>query len=224
MDRNTLGRQALNEFQQYVSPYNNHKFTEEYTVQHLHRNTIDPAANAQRAIVEFKLPPDQEPTEEQIDKVERVAMAEALKPFHNPKLRKAILDVKAEIDQQTQVIDEVNKDTLLFAGQSQAAKDKAKTVLSNFRQFIEDNKDEIEALQILYSRPYQVGAAVSAGQRTGRGTENGRRWLHRWNGCGGPTSWSSRKRSKARAASNWSMSWPWCGMPWTRTRRWCPWA
>ncbi len=44
VDRNNLGRQTLNEFQQYVSPYNNRKFTEEYTVQHLRRNTIDPAA------------------------------------------------------------------------------------------------------------------------------------------------------------------------------------
>ena len=44
VDRNNLGRQTNNEFQQYVSPYNNRKFTEEYTVQHLRRNTIDPAA------------------------------------------------------------------------------------------------------------------------------------------------------------------------------------
>jgi type I restriction enzyme R subunit len=44
VDRNTLGKQALNEFQQYVSPYNNYKFTEEYTVQRLQRNTIDPAS------------------------------------------------------------------------------------------------------------------------------------------------------------------------------------
>ena len=28
----------------------------------------------------------------------------------------------------------------------------------------------------------------------------------------------------ARAASNWWMSWPWCGMPWTRIRHWYPWA
>ena len=44
VDRNTLGKQADNEFQQYISPYNNYKFTEEYPVQRLHRNTIDPAA------------------------------------------------------------------------------------------------------------------------------------------------------------------------------------
>src|SRR5947207_14863581 len=44
VDRNNLGKQTLNEFQQYVSPYTNRKFTEEYTVQHLKRNAIDPAS------------------------------------------------------------------------------------------------------------------------------------------------------------------------------------
>src|SRR6185295_182570 len=44
VDRNNLGRQTLNEFQQFVSPHNGYKFTEEYSVQHLKRNTIDPAA------------------------------------------------------------------------------------------------------------------------------------------------------------------------------------
>lgn len=45
VDRNNLGRQTQNEFQQYFSPYNNYKFTEEYPVQRLAKNTIDPAAN-----------------------------------------------------------------------------------------------------------------------------------------------------------------------------------
>lgn len=44
VDRTNLGRQTLNEFQQFVSPHNSYKFTEEFTVQHLRRNTIDPAA------------------------------------------------------------------------------------------------------------------------------------------------------------------------------------
>ena len=35
VDRNNLGKQTLNEFQQFVSPVNSYKFTEEYTVQHL---------------------------------------------------------------------------------------------------------------------------------------------------------------------------------------------
>jgi type I restriction enzyme R subunit len=42
VDRANLGRQTLREFQQYVSPYTNRKFTDEYNVQHLRSNTIDP--------------------------------------------------------------------------------------------------------------------------------------------------------------------------------------
>ena len=44
VDRNNLGRQTLNEFQQFVSPYTNYKFSEEYNVQHLRKNTVDPAS------------------------------------------------------------------------------------------------------------------------------------------------------------------------------------
>lgn len=41
MDRGNLGEHTLKEFQQFVSPVNNYKFTEEYNVQHLTGNKID---------------------------------------------------------------------------------------------------------------------------------------------------------------------------------------
>lgn len=41
VDRGNLGRQTLKEFQQFVSPVNQYKFTEEYIVQHLTSNTLD---------------------------------------------------------------------------------------------------------------------------------------------------------------------------------------
>src|SRR5262249_32970901 len=44
VDRNNLGRQTLNEFQQFASPYTGMKFTDEYTVFHLKRNAIPQAA------------------------------------------------------------------------------------------------------------------------------------------------------------------------------------
>jgi type I restriction enzyme R subunit len=44
VDRGNLGRQTLKEFQQFVSPVNNYKFTEEYIVQHLNSNTLDKSA------------------------------------------------------------------------------------------------------------------------------------------------------------------------------------
>ena len=44
VDRGNLGRQTLKEFQQYISPYNNYKFSEEYIVQRLTSNTLDKTA------------------------------------------------------------------------------------------------------------------------------------------------------------------------------------
>src|SRR5262249_22163876 len=70
------------------------------------------------------------------------------------KLRGAILDTKAALEQ---VIDEQNKDRLIRAGFDGAALEKARSMVSGFRQFIEGHKDEIEALKVLYSRPYRAG-------------------------------------------------------------------
>ena len=44
VDRGNLGKQTLKEFQQYVSPYNNYKFNEEYIIQRLTSNTLDTSA------------------------------------------------------------------------------------------------------------------------------------------------------------------------------------
>ncbi len=44
VDRGNLGRQTKKEFDQYLSPYNNFKFGEEYIVQHLTSNTLDKTA------------------------------------------------------------------------------------------------------------------------------------------------------------------------------------
>src|SRR6266446_2716679 len=44
VDRGNLGGQTLKEFQQFVSPVNNYKFTEEYIVQHLSGTTLDQSA------------------------------------------------------------------------------------------------------------------------------------------------------------------------------------
>jgi type I restriction enzyme, R subunit len=44
VDRGNLGEQTLKEFQQFVSPVNNYKFTEEYIVQRLSSNSLDTSA------------------------------------------------------------------------------------------------------------------------------------------------------------------------------------
>ena len=52
VDRGNLGRQTLKEFQQFVSPVNNYKFTEEYIVQHLTSNTLDQSARVVIATIQ----------------------------------------------------------------------------------------------------------------------------------------------------------------------------
>jgi type I restriction enzyme R subunit len=80
------------------------------------------------------------------------AIASATKPFHDPKLRE-LLDIVRQNNEIT--IDIITEDEILEAGFSQSAEDKAVAVIDKFKKFIEDNKDEIIALQILYNRPYK---------------------------------------------------------------------
>jgi type I restriction enzyme, R subunit len=115
--------------------------------------SIDPDVTQQKAEEKFQIPSGQEPTEKQLQQVEQEQMREALKPFYNPKLRNSILAARDSF----QVIDESTKDKVLRAGFDATALAKAKAMLTSFRQFIEDNKDEIEALKVLYSRPYRAG-------------------------------------------------------------------
>ena len=121
--------------------------------------SIDPDTNTELAVEKFNVPEGPngeppEPTEPQVVEVEREQMATALQAFHDPKLREAILAAKRSLEQ---VIDEQTPDQLLRAGFDAQALEKAKSMLTSFRKFIEDNKDQIEALQVLYSQPYRAG-------------------------------------------------------------------
>lgn len=117
-------------------------------------NSIDPDQNTQQAVEQFQIPASEEPTDEQLTEVERDRMQQALKPFHDPKLRDTILKAKQSLEQ---VIDDQTPDVLTGAGFDARALEKAHSLVTTFRQFIEDNKDEIEALQVLYSRPHREG-------------------------------------------------------------------
>lgn len=77
---------------------------------------------------------------------------EALAPLTtNPEFRTSILNVRKSYEQ---TIDEASKDSVLFAGYSEAGREKAAAMITSFREFIEEHKDDIRALQLLYSRPY----------------------------------------------------------------------
>jgi type I restriction enzyme R subunit len=116
--------------------------------------SIDPDAQTRQAQEASGLPNEGEPTEEQLDKAQGEMMAAALKPFHDPKLRDFIINLKRSHEQ---VIDEITQDELLQAAYDANALAKAQALVTNFRAFIEQNKDELEAIQILYSRPHREG-------------------------------------------------------------------
>jgi len=115
--------------------------------------STDPDAQVAHASREHGLPPEQL-TDEQIQEAAEDPIRDALRPFHDPALRNGILEAARSSEQ---ILDEVTPDVLLESGFDEEATEKARIMVADFEQFIEDNKDEIEALQILYSRPYRAG-------------------------------------------------------------------
>ncbi len=82
----------------------------------------------------------------------RNARVHAVKPLHDPALRQLLIDLKAKTEI---TIDHVSPDEVLFAGFSEEALARAKGLVQSFEQFIQAHKDEITALQVLYSKPYK---------------------------------------------------------------------
>ena len=76
----------------------------------------------------------------------------AVRPLaSNPTLREQLVDVQRSFEQ---VIDEVSVDTVTRAAFSVDAKARAAQTIESFREFLDEHKDEITALQVLYSKPY----------------------------------------------------------------------
>ena len=81
------------------------------------------------------------------------ALRQAVKPLADPALRNLLLGLK---QQQELVIDTVTQDRVLEAGFSEAARERAAGIVKSFEAFIAEHRDEITALQILYSRPVKA--------------------------------------------------------------------
>ncbi len=129
-------------------------------------DSVDPDVQLEQAKTEHAV---EDPTPDQIAATAERLRKEAAKPFLAPKLRNVLSILKSSYEQ---TIDNVSQDIVLGAGFSGDSKDKAKEITQSFREFLEQNKDQIAALQILYSRPWkqrltfkQVKELASAIQR-----------------------------------------------------------
>ena len=94
----------------------------------------------------------EEPTEEQLRAVQLELLQKAVAPFYDPDIRDYIENVRRSHDQ---IIDNVNLDTVRFAGFDAQQERNAEQTIASFRAFIEENKDEIIALRIVYSEQYK---------------------------------------------------------------------
>ncbi|MFQ5629608.1 MAG: type I restriction-modification enzyme R subunit C-terminal domain-containing protein [bacterium] len=92
------------------------------------------------------------PTAEQLEQARTALLETACQPFDNPDLRQLIVDIKTSYDQ---IIDDINLDTVGFSGFDPQAKQNAEKAVTTFKQFLEENKNEITALQIFYHQPYK---------------------------------------------------------------------
>ena len=91
-----------------------------------------------------------EPPPEAIAAAESQLLEAAAVSFaSNPDLRQRLETIHQSYEQ---TIDTVSKDVVLEAGFTEEA---ARADVQSFRQFIDDNRDEITALQVLYERPYR---------------------------------------------------------------------
>jgi type I restriction enzyme R subunit len=111
----------------------------------------DPDAIATRASGDPEADATAIPTE-RMDAARQQLIAEACAPFDRPALRETLEHVKRETEQK---IDIYTLDEVDTQGFDAAAKERAAGLVQAFRDYLTSHQAEIDALQILYSRPYR---------------------------------------------------------------------
>ena len=131
-------------------------------------NAADPDAVLQAA---REATGEADPPQSAVDEAEKRLLEDAARPFaENPDLRQRLTDVHRSYEQ---TIDTVSADSVIEAGFTD---EQANNMVQSFRAFIDENRDEIAALQVLYERPYRqrlsfddikaLAAALSAPPRS----------------------------------------------------------
>lgn len=112
-------------------------------------NAFDEEVIKQTAINTFKTA---ESDEEQLNEAQKALINDAVKPFYDPDTRDFIENIRRSHEQ---IIDNVNLDTVLFADFDSEQEKNVDRTIQTFHEFIEENKDEIIALRIIYNESYK---------------------------------------------------------------------
>ncbi|MBI2899887.1 MAG: DEAD/DEAH box helicase family protein [Planctomycetes bacterium] len=95
----------------------------------------------------------EQPPPDAIERARQQMIQAAVAPIAtSPALRNRVLEIHSSFEQ---TIDVISQDQLIEAGLSEAAREKARNLVESFESFLREHKDEIAALQVLYSRPYR---------------------------------------------------------------------
>jgi|LakMenEpi03Aug12_release.lakeMendotaPanAssembly.Ray.scaffolds.fasta_scaffold51058_2 type I restriction enzyme R subunit len=111
----------------------------------------DPDAIAERATGKLGASPE-EVAPEKYEATRQELIAAACAPFDKPALRQTLETLKQETEQ---ALDIYTPGEVLSQGFDEAAKAKAAGLVQAFRDYLAQNQTEIDALQILYSRPFK---------------------------------------------------------------------
>ncbi|WP_297957118.1 type I restriction-modification enzyme R subunit C-terminal domain-containing protein [uncultured Ruminococcus sp.] len=112
-------------------------------------NAFDEEVIKQTAVDTFQVA---EPDEEQLNEAKKAMIADTVKPFYDPDTRDFIENIRRSHEQ---IIDNVNLDTVLFADFDSEQEKNVDRTIQTFHEFIEENKDEIIALRIIYNESYK---------------------------------------------------------------------
>ena len=93
-----------------------------------------------------------DPTPEGLAQVRLVRMREAVAPFNDPDLRTRLTNAQRRSEQ---IVHTGVKDRLIDAGYSAESTERARQTVEAFERFLAQNRDEIAALQLIFSQPYQ---------------------------------------------------------------------
>lgn len=93
-----------------------------------------------------------DPTPQDLTKARAAMFEKAVMPLAaNPELREQLVNVQRSFDQ---LVDEISIDRVTRAEFAVDARARAAETVESFREFLDEHRDEITALQVLYSRPY----------------------------------------------------------------------
>jgi len=111
-------------------------------------DAFDPDRQLEKAKELFKT---DSPSAEQVKEASEELAKSACAIFDDAKFRNTVIDVKRRSEQ---IIDTVSKDVVVFAGHDAQAAEKARIAVDSFKDFIDKNRDELTALQIIYGKPF----------------------------------------------------------------------